>query len=107
MSSLFQGDILHVPSLRTDVIVVSREFFNETGLAFVCPLVREAAPHALHIDIHGKKGIHGYALCEALKAIDVQKRHFSKTDEAVYADIMNLSDAIQAIFDYYPGGASM
>lgn len=102
MSNLNQGDILNVPSLHTPVIVVSREYFNRTGLAFVCPLVTQTSPHALHIEIHGKKSTHGFALCEAAKAIDFTRRHYSKTDEADYADMMNLSDAMQAIFDYYP-----
>lgn len=104
MNRLEQGDILNVPSLHTAVIVVSRGFFNETGLTFVCPMVQNSSPHAMHIPVEGKRGAHGIALCEAMKALDFNKRHYSKTDEVRLVDMMNLSDAIQAIFDYYPAG---
>ena len=37
-----QGDILKIASLPYPVVVVSKNFFNESGLAMACPILPEA-----------------------------------------------------------------
>ena len=43
-------------------------------------------------------------LCEQVKLIDLRVRGFKKISEIKYEEIMNITDAIQSIFDYYPYG---
>ena len=43
MQRIEQGDLLKVSGLQYPVIVVSNNFFNESGKAIVCPIVKNAA----------------------------------------------------------------
>ena len=43
MAKVEQGDLLKVAGLAYPVIVVSNDFFNESGKAIVCPIMKNAA----------------------------------------------------------------
>jgi len=47
-----QGDILWLEKEKQYVLVLSRDFFNQSGMSVVCPLRERADPDALHIRIH-------------------------------------------------------
>lgn len=42
MIHIEQGDLLKVAGLKYPVMVVSIDFFNETGKAIACPIVKNA-----------------------------------------------------------------
>ena len=94
-----QGDILKVENISKPVLVVSKNFFNETGEVIACPIYDGGNEGALHIPISGKK-VQGVVHCEKMNLFDMSVRGFSKTDTVGYEDIINISDAIQGIFDY-------
>lgn len=96
-----QGDILLVEKISEPVLVVSKNFFNKTEQAIVCPIVRNAFPDPLHIEIEAD-GICGKVLCEQMKLIDLQYRGYKVISLIKYVDIINITDAIQGIFDYFP-----
>ena len=58
-----QGDILWLEKEEQYVLVLSREFFNQSGMSVVCPLRDNAKPDALHIGIFSD-AYHGTALLE-------------------------------------------
>ena len=99
MKEVFQGDILHVEGVRGDIFVASTNRFNQTGMVIGCPVFRDGEPGALHIEVNGKD-VHGIVACEQLKALDLSSRGYGKVDEVPIADIMEISDAVQGIFDY-------
>ena len=39
-------------------------------------------------------------LCEQVRYVDLSARRFSKLAESRYFDIMDISDAVMAMFDY-------
>ena len=86
-------------------IVLSKDFFNQSGLSVVCPIVLTAAEDVLHIPltVNGEQVI---ALCEHLKTVDLTKRHFKTIGTINFAQIQEITDIVQAIFDYYPYGRS-
>lgn len=96
-----QGDILWLEKEERYVLVLSRAFFNATGMAVVCPLRGNAVPDALHIDI-SSDGYTGTALLEHLRSLDLRARHYRKISFISYEQIQDISDAVQGIFDYYP-----
>ena len=98
MISIEQGDILKVGGLAYPVIVVSNGFFNTSGKAVVCPILKEAMPGPLHIRI-SEGLVEGYVLCEQVRYVDLAARRFSKLNESGYSDIFNISDAVMSIFD--------
>lgn len=99
MLPIEQGDILSVERIKEPVLVVSKNFFNTTEEVIVCPIIKNAPPDPLHIVV--KTGIvEGVVLCEQMKLLDLRIRGFKKLDHIKYTDIINITDAIQGIFDY-------
>lgn len=96
-----QGDILWLEKNAQYVLVLSREFFNQSGMAVVCPLRDSAEPDALHIEI-SCEAYTGTALLEHLRSLDLQARHYRRISSISYEQIQDISDAVQGIFDYYP-----
>ena len=103
MEFLHQGDILKIERIRHPVLVVSKDFFNTSGEIIGCPIVKDSSPGALHIwmSTEEKEGnIQGYIQCEKLALLDLTVRGYRKMDHLPMAEMMNVSDAIQSIFDY-------
>lgn len=94
-----QGNLLKVSGISFPVIVVSNDYFNKSGKAIVCPVIKNAIPGPLHIELKNAS-IEGYVLCEQLKYIDLMSRRFTKLTDTKYYDVMNISDAVMGIFDY-------
>ncbi len=101
MTCAQQGDILWLEKEEQYVLVLSREFFNQSGMSVVCPLRDNAKPDALHIRI-SSDAYNGAALLEHLRSLDLQARHYRRISGISYEQIQNISDAVQGIFDYYP-----
>lgn len=96
-----QGDILFLEKNSMHVLVLSRDFFNRSGLAVVCPVQKDAFNDALHIPVETPV-FKGFALLEHIKSIDLQARFYRKITEIQFAQIQDISDAVQNIFEYYP-----
>jgi mRNA interferase MazF len=99
MSRVEQGDLIKVAGLNYPVMVVSNNFFNETGKAIVCPIVKNAVEGPLHIRLK-ESTVEGYVLCEQVRYLDLTVRRFSKLSDAHYYDVMDISDAVMGMFDY-------
>jgi len=99
MFSIEQGEILKVENIKYPVLVVSKNFFNKTEQAIVCPIIQDKPDDPLHIPFKAEK-LSGTVLCEEMKLMDFRYRGFSLLDRIAYSDIINITDAIQSIFDY-------
>ena len=66
MASIEQGDLLKVEGIQHPVIVVSNDYFNQSGRAIVCPILKKAAPGPLHIRLRETE-VDGYVLCEQVR----------------------------------------
>lgn len=94
-----QGDMLRVSGINYPVIVVSNNFFNQSGKVIACPIVKKAMEGPLHIKLKDSS-VDGIVLCEQVKYLDLKARHFSKLTATHYFDIMDISDAVMGMFDY-------
>ena len=101
MEAVHQGMILKLERPEMDILVLSKDFFNASGLVITCPVLKDAIGDALHIEVTAQ-GYSGVACLENLKSIDIRKRHYEIKGELSFIQIQNLSDAVQGIFDYYP-----
>ena len=99
MVMIEQGDMLRVGGINYPVIVVSNNFFNQSGKVIACPIVKNAIEGPLHIKLKDSS-VEGIVLCEQVKYLDLKARHYSKLTSTHYFDIMDISDAVMAIFDY-------
>ena len=97
--TVHQGDVLKVDKIKLPVLVVSKDFFNQTGEIIACPVYNAGRDDALHIHIQ-TQNMDGYVHCEKLALLDLNARGFVKLNSLHMHDIMNITDAIQGIFDY-------
>lgn len=94
-----QGDIIKIEHIKQPVLVVSKDFFNSTGQIIGCPIYSDSLEGPLHIQISTKE-MFGYVQCEKIALLDIKVRGYSKIGNLELKDIINISDAIQGIFDY-------
>ena len=94
-----QGDILKVDAFPYPVMVVSKNFFNGSGLVMACPILPDAIRGPLRIWC-GSIREPGFVYCEQLRVVDLNARRFSKTGAMSYDELIDIVDAIQGIFDY-------
>lgn len=97
--TVHQGDIVKIERIRSSVLVTSKDFFNQTGEIIGCPVFQNSSASPLHIKIK-TDSTEGYVQCEKLALIDLNDRDFSKTGRISMTDIIEITDAIQSIFDY-------
>lgn len=72
-------------------IVLTKQFHHRT--------LEDRAAEPLHIPIKTKKTA-GFVHCEKMKLFDLNARGHTVKDRVAMADIINITDAIQGIFDY-------
>lgn len=96
-----QGDIIRIEGYDKQlfVIVSKNAFIKATGLFHVCPLLN-ASPGPVHISVCGRDNTEGTVICEQIKLIDTHSRSCRRVDSLAYDEIMNVSDAIQGLFEY-------
>lgn len=94
-----QGDIIKIENIKGSVLVVSKDFFNKSGTIIGCPIVTDIFEDALHIRINAED-IKGVVLCEHMRLFDMNTRGYSKIGSVKYEEIIDITDAIQGIFDY-------
>ena len=99
MAVIEQGDMLRVSGIEYPVIIVSNNYFNESGKVIACPILKNAVEGPLHIKLRDST-VEGYVLCEQVKYLDLKARDYSKLTSTHYFDIIDISDAVMGIFDY-------
>ena len=99
MELLHQGDILKIEKINHPVLVVSKDFFNSSGEIIGCPIISNSIPGPLHIWMDTEKN-QGYIQCEKLALLDLVVRGYKKVDSLPISEMINVSDAIQGIFEY-------
>lgn len=99
MKYLHQGDILKIEKIKHPVLVVSKDFFNTSGQIIGCPVIKDSKPGPLHIWMSTEHA-EGYIQCEKLALLDLSVRGHKKAGRLPLPEMMNVSDAIQSIFEY-------
>ena len=94
-----QGDIIKIDNIKIPVLVVSKNYFNNSGEIIGCPIITDGEAGPLHIFVSGDK-TKGYVHCEKMKLFDLKERGYSITDRIHMDSIIDITDAIQGIFDY-------
>ena len=101
MNMFSQGDLIRIHGFQNLFLIVSKNaYIAATNTFHVCPVLKNIQEGPLHIKITGKNGEEGTVICEQIKFIDPGVRRCSKKDFLTYSSIINISDAIQGIFEY-------
>lgn len=98
---LSQGDIIRIEGIKNPVYVASKDFFNSSGLIVGCPVFETgiSTESPLHILIETDT-MRGKIQCEKLRTLDISIRGYKRISSVSVSDRINISDAIQGIFDY-------
>lgn len=99
MDYLQQGDIIKIEKIKHPVLVVSKNFFNTSGQIIGCPIIKNSMEGPLHIWMATDEN-EGYVQCEKLALLDLSVRGYKKIDRLPISDMIEISDAIQSIFEY-------
>jgi len=101
MNGFRQGDIIKIQGFKNRFLIISKNaFITATGVFHVCPFLTDIPAGPLSIPAVGNLNETGTAVCEQIKLIDPAARNCRQIDSLKYKDIMNISDAIQGIFEY-------
>ena len=99
MEHLHKCDILKIENIRHPVLVVSKDFFNSSGAVIGCPVIKDSIAGPLHIWMSVEDN-EGYIQCEKLALLDLSVRGYKRIGRLPLAEMINISDAIQSIFEY-------
>lgn len=99
MELVRQGDILRIEKIKHPVLAVSKDFFNASGEIIGCPIINNSTPGPLHIWTSAENA-EGYIQCEKLALLDLTYRGYKKIGKLPLLEVMNVSDAVQGIFEY-------
>ena len=101
MNDFSQGDIIRIHGFTTPFLIISKNaFIRSTSMFHVCPFLTSPAPGPLHIPAKGIGSSSGVAVCEQIKLIDPASRSCRRVDRIPYPAIMDISDAVQGVFEY-------
>ena len=101
MIDFSQGDIIKISGYKNRFLIVSKNaFIKATNVFHVCPILQGVSEGPLHICVAGKMKETGIVVCEQIKLIDPLARNCRKVDSVPYGMIMDISDALQGIFEY-------
>ena len=105
MSEIKQGDILRLEMPSIYILVLSKDFFNQSGFIIACPVTATTFPDALHIPIL-TDNYNGTALLEHLKSLDIRSRFYRHIGTLPFEQIQEIADAVQSIFEKIAGAFS-
>ena len=101
MTDFFQGDIIRINGYKYHFLIISKNAYIQAVNAFhVCPLIEDCPAGPVHITVSGVNGFTGTAICDQIKFIDPSARSCNTVDRIPYGLLMDVSDAVQAIFEY-------
>ena len=86
MGIAHQGDIIKVEKIKPPEIIG-------------CPIIGDSNEGPLHIWTSTKE-VEGYVQCEKIAMLDLSVRGYKIIDSMPISELINISDAIQGIFEY-------
>jgi len=94
-----QGDIISVNGIAFPLLVVSKNIYNTSGHAIVCPILREKCESTLSLKIE-TNSVKGTVCCDNPRQIDYIERGFRLKGRVSMRELISAVDMIQALFDY-------
>ena len=91
-----QGEIIKIEGIKIPALVVSKNLFNESGKVIVCPVIEGSSSATLSFPIDDDR----YVLCDSIRQLDIKSRGFTQNGRIPLAQVIQITDRIQSIFDY-------
>lgn len=105
-----QGDIImlnfnpqtgHEQAGYRPALVVSNNFFNnKTNMAIVCPVTNTNNEFPLHIRLDDRTQTTGVILCEHVKSLDINQRHYKIIEKLPDDVLQKVIDVIYSQIEF-------
>lgn len=83
------------------VLVVSNNFFNnKTNMAIVCPVTNTNNEFPLHIRLDERTQTTGVILCEHVKSLDINQRHYKIIEKLPDDVLQKVIDVIYSQIEF-------
>lgn len=83
------------------VLVVSNNFFNnKTNMAIVCPVTNTNNEFPLHIRLDDRTQTTGVILCEHVKSLDINQRHYKIIEKLPDDVLQKVIDVIYSQIEF-------
>lgn len=95
-----QGDIVKIEGVKDRALVISKDFYNQTGKVIVCPVLNKSADSSFTIDfqINNKQF---FVTCDSVRMLDLRERGHRKIARIPMNKLLFITDLVQSIIDYY------
>lgn len=110
--ALAQGDIIEYidfglnptgrePAYRRPAVVVSSDYFNmSSSMTIVCPVTSSDNRYPLHLELPTGIAVHGWIVCEQVRAVDVIAREARVIDH-LDADSETMRAVLECIRSFF------
>ncbi len=94
-----QGDIIKIDGIGHLALVISKNTYNESGMAVVCPVTNKKSESTFEVDV-SVDDVDMYVASDAVRQIDLEKRTYKKLSRISYNKLIYVIDMAQSVIDY-------
>ncbi len=95
-----QGEIIKIKGLGHLAAVISKDSYNESGMAVVCPVVQEKPFSTFEVEIMVDETVL-YVASDGLRQLDLESREYTRVARMPYSKLIYVIDKAQSVLDYY------
>ncbi len=94
-----QGDIIKIEGVRDLALVISKNYYNESGKVFLCPIYEKdlGTAFSMEMELNDTKF---YVCCDAVKQMDIDAREYTKMGHLHLGKLIQVINLTQSIMDY-------
>jgi len=86
----------HEQKGRRPALVVSKDVFNRSGFAIICPATNTDRDYPFHVKIEGSATLTGYIMVEQVKSLDYRARKIrliERASPALVTEVLAILDS--------------
>jgi mRNA-degrading endonuclease toxin of MazEF toxin-antitoxin module len=95
-----QGDIIKINGINHLALVISKDSYNKSGMAIVCPILQKSIGSTFEVEVSINDSLM-YVASDSVRQLDLNIREYSIKGRVPYSKLIYIIDMAQSIIDYY------
>ena len=95
-----QGDIIKINGINHLALVISKDSYNKSGMAIVCPILQKSLGSTFEVEVSINDSLM-YVASDSVRQLDLNIREYSTKGRVPYSKLIYIIDMAQSIIDYY------
>ncbi|WP_033154491.1 type II toxin-antitoxin system PemK/MazF family toxin [Pseudobutyrivibrio ruminis] len=95
-----QGDIIKINGINHLALVISKDSYNKSGMAIVCPILQKSIGSTFEVEVSINDSLM-YVASDSVRQLDLNIREYSTKGRVPYSKLIYIIDMAQSIIDYY------